>query len=161
MPKIRGSFIFTNCATKSSVFNYSYSSRSICLLATIWYYSYDKRTRIPSNTGPQVGHARSAAHCLKSVKRLRREKDKKLLAYDSTPVVLHRSPAGVLTRTSTPGCFKLGTPYLELGNHSVLKMTSWLVLKNYIILPEIFLEVQQPLIRFLGGGGGGDSGVTD
>ena len=29
----------------------------------------------------------------------------------------------------------------------------------YFILPEIFLEVQQPLIRVLGGGGGGGGAV--
>ena len=54
--KIRGSVICTDCATK---------------------FLFMKGLEfIQIQVGPQVRHARSAAHCLKSVKRLWREKDK-------------------------------------------------------------------------------------
>ena len=68
MLKIRGSVIFKECATKSSVFNYSKSERNICFLATICRNSRYERPRIHLHTGPQVRHARIAVHCFKSVK---------------------------------------------------------------------------------------------
>ena len=68
MLKIRGSVIFKECATKSSVFIQSNSGRNICLLSTIWRNSRYKRTRIHFHPGPQVRHARRVVHCLKSVK---------------------------------------------------------------------------------------------
>ena len=52
--KIRVFAIFMDFESKSSVFDYSKSGRNICFLATIWWNSYDKRTRIHSNTGHQV-----------------------------------------------------------------------------------------------------------
>ncbi len=66
--KIRGSVIFKECATKSSVFIQSNSGRNICLLSTIWRNSRYERPRIHFHPGPQVRHARRAVHCLKSVK---------------------------------------------------------------------------------------------
>ena len=68
MLKIRGSVIFKECATKSSVFIQSNSGRNICLLSTIWSNSRYERPRIHFHPGPQVRHARRAVHCLKSVK---------------------------------------------------------------------------------------------
>ena len=68
MLKIRGSVIFKECATKSSVFIQSNSGRNICLLSTIWRNSRYERPRIHFHPGPQVRHARRAVHCLKSVK---------------------------------------------------------------------------------------------
>ena len=66
--KIRGSVIFKECATKSSVFIQSNSGRNICLLSTIWRNYRYERPRIHFHPGPQVRHARRAVHCLKSVK---------------------------------------------------------------------------------------------